>query len=903
MADTFPLSKKSHFDLLNRCIKEFCDESPDTALNRILEILGEKLQSKRISLYELKPACEYFHLTYHYGDNFDKNFTEKIKRQFFSVKTDIWKNFIANRETVIIGDETAMKAAFKSAYDDIREAGIYSVIIVPLYSESGFLGFLCIANPSPKSFSFLRPALNTLSRFIASAIKKRNLISKLNFMCFHDNLTKALNRNAFNRDLIVFKKFRQRGVVYADLCGLKKINDTKGHKHGDRLLLSAYTCLCRVYNPETVYRIGGDEFIILCGGGTKKEFDQKLKDLHSVLSENHHNSPVAVGSFWDDCGRFSPNRVIEKAEIDMYRNKQNIYCDLNAFRQNKLSLPSKSGRPSPFSAYIRNYYFDPEILVNSISDQEKPYYLYIGDMKENVFYISDRMKDDFAFESNIVHDLIHKWGELIVDRDKPGYYDDINAILTQKKKNHSICYQIRNAKGEIIWVHCQGIMKWENGVPLFFAGIISNLQEERNIDPITGLWGPSALINQLEVVSKSGGWIIGIGFNDFSSINNSIGRTEGNLILRNIAQIFQIKLGHLFHFYRIDNIKFVAVSRNSDSLSFSALTDKIKNITETVYSSHHLFMQNPCSVGFLKIPKNYPADEEIVQTLSNLINQAKDRQSEAYVTLSEEILNEKQKRAQMLISLNKSVSNGFSDFFVEIQPVTDKTKKRIIAGEVLLRWRRNGETISPGEFVPIMERHNLIQPVGSWVFEKAVMYAKELTQIDPHFRLSVNVSYLQILDPSFFDFMMTTVRKYDLSPSSLILELTETISHDSNEILLEFITRIKEEGFLFAIDDLGSGYSSLNFLFEYPADIVKIDRILTQKLIGSVLNCRLLRTIIFACHESDKRICIEGIETEEEMKLIDEMGYDLLQGFYFYKPVSPENLFELLRRQSEEKEK
>lgn len=893
------LSKKIYIDLLNRCIKEFCEESPENALNRILEILGKELQSKRIALYELKSDTEYFVLSYCYGDTFDKDFTEKIKNSFLSVKSDIWKNFIANKETVIIDGDDALKKNFKTYHPDLRKAGIHSIIIVPLYSDSGFLGFLYIANSSSESFSFLRPFLNTLRQFIASAIKKRNLIVRLNFLSFHDNLTKALNRNAFNRDLLHFKKTRHRGIIYADLCGLKKTNDTKGHKYGDRLLLAAFDCLNKIYDSQDIYRIGGDEFIILYTGGTQKQFETKLKSLRSVLKANKNNLLLAVGSFWDQTGRFSPNRMIDKAEIDMYRDKRNIYCNLDIFKQNKPRLPQTAKhRSSSFAYYIRNYYFDPDILIKAISDQEKPYYLYIGDMKENVFFISDRMKDDFLFDSNIVPDLIHKWGDLIVDRDKAGYYDDINAILTQKKESHNICYQMQNAKGEIIWVHCQGIMKWENGVPLFFAGIVTNLQEERNIDPITGLWGPSTLIKQLEILTKTGGWIIGIGFNDFSSINNSIGRTEGNLILRNIAQIFQIKLGSFFHFYRIDNIKFVAVSRNPGPILFASITEKIKNITETIYSSHHLFLQNPCSVGFLKIPKNYPIDEEVVQTLSNLINQAKDRQKEDFVTLSEEILNEKQKKAQMLIGLNKSVSDGFSDFFVEIQPVTDKSKKNIIAGEVLLRWRRNGKIIPPGEFIPILENHHLIQPVGNWVFEETVRYCKQLTRIKPDFRLSVNISYLQVPDSSFFDFIMDTVQKYDVNPSSLVIELTETISRDSNELLFDFINRIKKEGFLFAIDDLGSGYSTLNFLFECPADIVKMDRTLTQKLIGSVLNYRLFKTIIFGCHESGKKICIEGIETDAEMNLINEMDFDYLQGFYFYKPISPESLFQLLKQQA-----
>lgn len=255
----------------------------------------------------------------------------------------------------------------------------------------------------------------------------------------------------------------------------------------------------------------------------------------------------------------------------------------------------------------------------------------------------------------------------------------------------------------------------------------------------------------------------------------------------------------------------------------------------------------------------------------------------------------------MLINLNKSVSDGFSDFFVEIQPVTDRTKKTIIGGEVLLRWKRNGEIISPGKFIPILESHHLIQPVGNWVFEEAVRFSKQLTRVKPDFLLSVNISYLQIPDSTFFGFIMDTVKKYNVNPSSLIIELTETTNRESNELLFDFITRIKKEGFLFAIDDLGSGYSSLNSLFECPADIVKMDRTLTQKLIGSKLNYRLFKTIIFGCHESDKKICIEGIENENEMRLVDEMDFDYLQGFYFYKPVSPETLYRLLQEQSGKK--
>ena len=102
----------------------------------------------------------------------------------------------------------------------------------------------------------------------------------------------------------------------------------------------------------------------------------------------------------------------------------------------------------------------------------------------------------------------------------------------------------------------------------------------------------------------------------------------------------------------------------------------------------------------------------------------------------------------------------------------------------------------------------------------------------------------------------------------------------------------------FAIDDLGSGYSSLNFLFECPADIVKIDKALTKKILASRFNKNVLKTIVYACHEAKKRVCIEGIETEEELIEIMQLGGDSLQGFYFYKPMPAKAFLDLLKKES-----
>lgn len=552
---------------------------------------------------------------------------------------------------------------------------------------------------------------------------------------------------------------------------------------------------------------------------------------------------------------------------------------------------------SLFSHFIGTHYFDPETLFNSIAGQERRYYLYFGDMKENIFFISDRMKEDFAFPSNIVRDWLTKWGNLIIEADRENYRNDIDEIFRLKKQHHSINYRVKNSRGEAVWVHGQSVIKWKDEKPVFFAGLVSDLQEDLNIDPVTGLLRSVATMSRLKELAKVGGWVIAFGLNDFSSINDTIGRTRANQVLRKIFQILQDEQRSFLSFFRIDNVKFVAIPRQQNNTPPTKIANYIKTVITDVYASQHLFMKDPCSIGFLQIPKDFFIDSEIIQTLGNLINSAKRHPQDGFIVFTENALTEKQKRAKRLLSLNQSVTNRFRDFFIEVQPIVNAANKTVLGGEVLLRWKQNGQVIAPSEFIPLMEAHHLIHPIGNWVFEQAVALCKKAIRYVPDILISCNISYLQILKSTFFLFIKKTMDKKGVLGRNLVLELTETVSATSHENLYRFIDKIRKEEIRFAIDDLGSGYSSLNFLFECPADIVKIDKSLTKKALTSPSNKNVLRTIVYACHEAKKRVCVEGIETVEELNEIMQTECDSFQGFYFYKPMPVKNFLNLLKKE------
>ena len=170
---------------------------------------------------------------------------------------------------------------------------------------------------------------------------------------------------------------------------------------------------------------------------------------------------------------------------------------------------------------------------------------------------------------------------------------------------------------------------------------------------------------------------------------------------------------------------------------------------------------------------------------------------------------------------------------------------------------------------------------------------------DPEFHLSFNVSYLQVLDDTFLPFIKATLERYGISGENLIMELTETHYDEAPEKLANFVNECRELGMSIALDDFGNGYSSLALLLKYPADIIKLDRELISKVTESSDNLQVIRMIVATCQQLGRRICAEGVETEQEKEIVRDTGCDMIQGYYYYRPQEVDDLFQILAREND----
>lgn len=557
----------------------------------------------------------------------------------------------------------------------------------------------------------------------------------------------------------------------------------------------------------------------------------------------------------------------------------------------------RNGGRTLFQSFIQNNYYDAEAFFKSVAIPEAPYYLYFGDLQSNLYYISDNMRDDFGFPENIVPGLIEKWSLRINDpEDNYLYHQDLQQIFDQKKDMHSLRYRVTDKNGKSTWVHCRGILKWsqDKTVPLFFSGCISRLESDFSIDSATGFWREQAALNRLSLLGdkQQKAHIIGFGLNRFTHINESRGRVSGDRLLRNIADTLMEELGQQYTFYRLDGIRFMAVSKSGRKYSDQDAVGRIRNIIEKSYAAQKLSNKQAASFSVLHFPEDGRLPQEILENTITLINIAKVSPELDFAVFSQDVIAKKKDKSKMAISLSECVEKDFENFRIVIQPIVSCGSGTVLGGETLLRWRYGGQDISPVAFIPLLEETRLILPVGKFVFEQAVTICKKIVTQQPDFLLSFNVSYLQILDDSFLPFMKQTLEAAGLSGRNLMVELTETHFDEMPKRLKEFVAACQEMGMRFALDDFGNGFSSLQMLFKYPVNVVKLDRTLMNEITHSQENMDFIMSIIYACHRAGKKVCVEGVETDSELLAVRRTDCDMIQGYYFYKPLELSVLLE-----------
>lgn len=548
-----------------------------------------------------------------------------------------------------------------------------------------------------------------------------------------------------------------------------------------------------------------------------------------------------------------------------------------------------------FRKFVNEYNFDLECMFDILTYKNNT--IFLGDLESNTYYISDKLKNMFGFESNIVKDFANEWRKRIPNQSDVKIYDNnIQQLILNKEQVHDLVYKVKDAHGIERWIVCQGKIKRKDARPVYFAGKLEIFDDGIDIDPVTKLQRKNSVELKLLSTNSDKVGLIGFSLNNIRIINELRGREYADNFLKSITDAIYDELKDKIHLYRMEGVKFLAVLNEQYLTQIKPISEEIKNIITKLYLQDSFILRKSKTVylGAYIADKRLILSENTLDIFDKIISVAKSNtDTDAICILSDKEILYRRHLNKIELELYRCVYADFDNFRVVVQPIVDNEDK-VVSAEVLLRWNYERHAISPETFVPILEKTGLIRQVGRFVFEEAAKIAQKVKEFKPDYKLHVNVSYIQILDVEFFSFIESILKKYNLCGNELVVEITENNYDEDKEKVLEFAQRCNDIGMSTAIDDFGTGYSSISFLIRYHAKVVKIDKSLVKESVKSEQNKKFLEGIVSSCKNFGMSVCIEGVENEQELKTVREFGCDYIQGFYFYKPMELYDFSDLL---------
>ncbi|MDR1205414.1 MAG: EAL domain-containing protein [Peptococcaceae bacterium] len=387
--------------------------------------------------------------------------------------------------------------------------------------------------------------------------------------------------------------------------------------------------------------------------------------------------------------------------------------------------------------------------------------------------------------------------------------------------------------------------------------------------------------------------VLMLDINNFHFINDVWGHAYGDLLLQNIVDFLKnwVEPDHL---YRLANDEFVLLFAGTSDRQFRAFADKILQRFDESWDLGDQRQSVSVSLGAAYIPEHGTEGAILLQYVHVAIYQAKKQGGNALAFFSDEANREIRNKAAIETKMYSAVRDRCQEFRIFYQPIVESQSGRYTACEALLRWH-NPETgfVMPGEFMPLAEQSGLIIPIGEWMLKEAARECKKWEAAGLPNVVSLNLSARQLFHGKTVSAIRDALDANGLQPSSLIVEITESLALKNFSILSTCLNQLREMGVRIAMDDFGVGFSSLANLSMLPLDIIKIDRSVTADVVNVGYKRAFIQTIIHLAHSLGLKVCIEGVETAEQCEWVMHMQSDYMQGYYFNKPVPNASFFDI----------
>ena len=522
-------------------------------------------------------------------------------------------------------------------------------------------------------------------------------------------------------------------------------------------------------------------------------------------------------------------------------------------------------------------------------------YLYVFDLKEDYYVISKHATERFILPSDKFYNATKKHEDFVYPEDISMLGKEIEQIKAGKKKFHDMKYRWLDKHNNPVWINCRGSVLFdENTQPHYLVGCINEIGVKPEADNVSGLLGEYALDRYIKDTCTDNipdGFIIRMSIDNFSTINADFGMSYGDFILKRTAECILESIKPTQKLFKAGSDEFIIVDFNGSSINEAVDIYKQckKHINNFIENNRYNNIYT-LSAGIINTRDITLEEENYVKLSEFALKTAKDNGRNNYYIYSKTDYDSYKRKLYISKALHNAVNEDFKGFQVFYQPVVDASTYMLTGAEALMRFsiKKEGvdecEYISPVEFIPVLEETGLIIPAGRWILEQSAKQCSIWNEHVKDFRVNINVSYIQVMKSDVFSDIMSVIDKYSLQPSCIGIELTESGYLDSSTHFNHLWRKLKDNGVYVILDDFGTGYSNLHCLSDLKPNYIKIDRTFTLKALRNKYDYELMTYIIDMAHSLGLKLCIEGVETSDDLRQLREPGADYIQGYLFGKP-------------------
>lgn len=395
------------------------------------------------------------------------------------------------------------------------------------------------------------------------------------------------------------------------------------------------------------------------------------------------------------------------------------------------------------------------------------------------------------------------------------------------------------------------------------------------------------------------GFVLYIDLDDFQIINDSYGHKVGDMFLVEFSRFLQDELNSRDSVFRLGGDEFAVLVK-------PARANEIEKVIQIISERAHLPWQvgeyhfySTVSLAVIQYPRYGETAEDVLKNADIALNIAKQSGRNCCVFYNQDLHQDPLRRIELEREMRDAIGNGFRGFETHFQPIVETADGRIRSAEALARWRdRTGKPVPPNDFIPLAEYLGLIIPIGEFMLAKAACLCKKINDMGlEDFDIGVNVSMQQIRQPDFTKRVREILDEAEVNYSNIVLEVTESIAAPDMGRLSAVFQELRSFGIKIALDDFGTGYSSLSYLQQMPIDIIKIDRSFVHNIVTDDYAHTFVHIIAELGNALGRRVCIEGVETQEQLELCKNTGADCIQGYYFYSARTASELMDICQKE------